>query len=97
MLAVTDKAATAIEGLLASRELPEEAGVRLKWETEGSNAAEPRAGIRLDLVAAPESGDEVLEAAPVFLEPQAAEMLDDKLLDADVEGEQVRFAVREQD
>jgi hypothetical protein len=32
----------------------------------------------------------------VFLEPHAAEALDDKVLDAEIEGGEVRFAVGEQ-
>lgn len=94
MLAITEEAATAIGGILTARELPEQAGVRLSLETGGADGDEQRAGIRLDVVEAPQSGDQVLEEAPVFLEPQAAEMLDDKLLDADISGEQVQFAVK---
>jgi hypothetical protein len=62
----------------------------------GEYDGERRPGIRFDVVGVPESGDEVLEDAPVFLEPEAAAVLEDKLLDADVDGDQVRFAVRQQ-
>jgi iron-sulfur cluster assembly protein len=34
--------------------------------------------------------------AHVFLEPRAASYLDDKLLDANIDGQQVRFAVSDQ-
>ena len=46
---------------------------------------------------APEE-DQVVEesGAQVFLEPHAAEALDDKVLDAEIEGGEVRFAVGEQ-
>ena len=40
-----------------------------------------------------EEGDQVLEGTQIFLEPDAAEFLDNKLLDADVEGEEVRFSL----
>jgi iron-sulfur cluster assembly protein len=46
----------------------------------------------------PAEHDQVVEqhCARVFLEPQAASYLDDKLLDADIDGQQVRFAVSDQ-
>jgi iron-sulfur cluster assembly protein len=94
MLAITEEAAMAIDGIVTARELPEEAGVRLTLHTGGPDG-EGQREIRLDVVEAPQSGDEVLEEAPVFLEPEAAALLDDKLLDADTSGDQVHFAVRQ--
>ena len=44
----------------------------------------------------PAPGDASLESAPVFLEPEVAEALDDKVLDAEIADEQVRFSVRPQ-
>ncbi len=46
----------------------------------------------------PAPDDAVVEAegTPVFLESEAAEMLDDKVLDARVDGRQVGFMLREQ-
>jgi len=35
----------------------------------------------------------VLEDIRIFLDPEAADFLDNKLLDADVEGEEVRFSL----
>ena len=35
----------------------------------------------------------MLEDVRIFLEPQAADFLDNKLLDADVEGDEVRFSL----
>lgn len=96
MLAVTETAATAIGGIIASRELPEGAGVRLSRDAEGVDGASADTGIRLDLVTEPETGDEVLEEVKVFLEPETARLLDDKTLDAEVAGDQVRFAVKDQ-
>jgi hypothetical protein len=43
------------------------------------------------VVAAPEDGDEVLHEERVFVDPGAADLLDNKLLDADVVGDDVRF------
>lgn len=95
MLAVSESAATAIGGIISSRDLPDGAGVRLAREPSGP-ADGDGGGIRLDLVTQPEAGDEVLEDAQVFIEPETARLLDDKLLDAEVAGDEVRFAVIEQ-
>jgi hypothetical protein len=98
MLAVTSQAASAIDGILAAREeLANEGGVRITKKRRNVpeiGAAEPT--LNLELVEAPEAGDEVLDEVPVFLEPEAAALLDDKLLDADFSGELVHFAVRQQ-
>jgi hypothetical protein len=51
----------------------------------------PRTDLRLSVVAAPEEGDEVLEAERIFIDPGATELLDDKLLDADIVDDEVRF------
>ena len=45
------------------------------------------------MVAGPQEGDEVLDDERVFIDPDAAELLDDKLLDADVLDEDVQFSL----
>jgi len=94
MLAVSEAAATAIDGIISSRELPDGAGVRLSQDAPPDGAGDT--GIRLDLVAEPVVGDEAVEDAQVYVEPETARLLDDKVLDAEVNGDQVRFAVKEQ-
>ena len=98
MLAVTSQAASAIDGILAAgEELPDEAGMRItKKANHLPEGSAPMPSVRLEVVETPKAGDEVLAEAPVFLEPEAAALLDDKLLDADFSGEQVHFAFREQ-
>jgi iron-sulfur cluster assembly protein len=79
MLAVTENAVSVISQLTDRPELPEGAGLRIASSDETPNLKVSPAG-------GPESGDQVVESegARVFLEPQAAEMLDDKVLDARV-------------
>jgi iron-sulfur cluster assembly protein len=96
MLAVTEAAASAIDGILASSELPDEAGMRITAEVGLSEEGAPRTSLHLAVVEAPEENDQVVEDAPVFLEPEAAAFLDDKVLDADVAGDQVHFDLKEQ-
>jgi iron-sulfur cluster assembly protein len=97
MLAITEVAAIAIEEMLASRRMPREAGVRLT--TGGGPAADGERGqaLVLDLAPAPLIGDAVLGEAPVFIEAEAAPALDEKLLDADVSSERVRFTLHDRD
>jgi iron-sulfur cluster assembly protein len=96
MLAITEDAAAAIGGILAAPELPEEAGVRITSKITPTEDGATHAQVNLTVVDAPEQSDEVLEHASVFLEPEAALLLEDKLLDADVVGDEVQFNIREQ-
>jgi hypothetical protein len=58
-------------------------------------AAEP--AVQLEIVEGPKAGDQVLEDAAVYVEPEAAALLEDKLLDAERAGDKVQFALRQQD
>jgi Fe-S cluster assembly iron-binding protein IscA len=95
MLAVTDNAATVIRDLTSQGEVPDgagRAGLRIAADAnEGS--------LTLSLAPQPEQGDQVVDAAGarLFLDEDAAVMLDDKELDAAVDpGGSVQFAVAEQ-
>jgi Fe-S cluster assembly iron-binding protein IscA len=97
MLAITDLAAEAIKTLTTDAELPEGGGLRIA-------APDPEQGLELSLAGQPAADDVVLagEGVSVFLEPVAAEVLDDKVLDvqpvANADGEQeLRFAIAPQD
>lgn len=89
MLMLTRDAADAIKGLA---EAPGAEGVRISALTS-VDAAAP--GLQVTLARGPDAQDAVVEAegARIFLAPDAAQALDDKVLDANVEGEEVRFAV----
>jgi iron-sulfur cluster assembly protein len=93
MLTITDEAATAIEGILADRQMPEEAGIRLTAEFNPPGwVAGPE--VQLQLVAEPRPDDLVVDGAPVFLEAVAAALLDQRTLDAERSGEELSFALR---
>ncbi|MGH4019541.1 MAG: adhesin [Pseudonocardiaceae bacterium] len=97
MLAITETAAQAINSLVTSNDMPEGSGLRIA----GQQDTEPEA-LELSVAAAPSEQDSVLEGggAKVFLEPVAAQVLDDKVLDVqrvDEDGEeQLRFAIAPQ-
>jgi iron-sulfur cluster assembly protein len=54
-----------------------------------------QANLQVSVVLLPAEDDEVIEeqGARVFLEPEAAALLDDKVLDASVEHNQVAFTI----
>jgi Fe-S cluster assembly iron-binding protein IscA len=62
-------------------------------EREGTQA-----NFHLDVVTLPAEDDEVIDeqGARVFLEPEEASLLDDKVLDASVEQDQVAFTIADQ-
>ena len=73
---------------------PDTAGLRIARGT----TPDGQEGLALSVADRPEPDDAVVEAegTPVFLEREAAEMLDDKVLDARVQDGQIGFALLEQ-
>jgi Fe-S cluster assembly iron-binding protein IscA len=93
MLVLTREAATAIRGIVEANELPEESGLRITIE----DATESEAALNLSF-SEPEAEDTVVaeEGATVFLDEQAAELLDDKVLDAAVFEDRIAFSISDQ-
>ena len=93
MLVLTREAATAIRGIVEANELPEESGLRITIE----DATESEAALNLTFSEA-EFDDTVVaeEGATVYLDEQAAELLDDKVLDAAVFEDRIAFPIRDQ-
>jgi iron-sulfur cluster assembly protein len=93
VLAITEDAAAAIKGIVGSPGMPQGAGLRITQEMGREPDGKPRTDLRLSVVAAPEEGDQVLEAERIFIDPDAAELLDNRLLDANVVDDEVRFSL----
>ena len=94
LLALTDSAVQAVKHIVSSAdEVDETGGLRMVAERAGTQA-----NFQLSVVALPAEDDEVIDeqGARVFLEPEAASLLDDKVLDASVEQDQVAFKIAEQ-
>lgn len=95
MLTITDTAAEAIRGIVAAPELPAGAGLRI--------ATQPGAGavgaLEVSVAETPAASDQVVDedGARVFVEADAVPLLDDKLLDAQIEGSRVGFTLSEQE
>ncbi|MFF0311813.1 HesB/IscA family protein [Streptosporangium sp. NPDC004379] len=93
MLTMTDNAAQVIRNLSSQVGESTDTGVRISAQSDGTDS------LLLSIVEGPQSEDKVVETggARVFLDPKAADLLDDKSLDADVdEGGGVAFTVTEQ-
>jgi iron-sulfur cluster assembly protein len=92
MLAITEDAAAAIKGIVGAPGVPEGAGLRITSEQHAEGES-PRTDLRLSVVTEPEEGDEVLADERIFVAPDAATFLDDKLLDADIVDDEVQFSL----
>ena len=95
MLTITHEAAEAIDSVVHSApDAPDTAGLRIARGV----APDGEEGLSLSVTSGPAPDDAVLEAegTPVFLDQEAADILDDKVLDARVEGGQIGFMLREQ-
>ncbi|HEY7004332.1 MAG TPA: iron-sulfur cluster biosynthesis family protein [Gaiellaceae bacterium] len=95
MLALTDSAVEAVTEIISSSDEPSETGgLRMVAEQEGTQV-----NFQLSVVPVPAEDDAVIEeqGARVFLEPEAAELLDDKILDAKLEQNRVAFTIADQD
>jgi Fe-S cluster assembly iron-binding protein IscA len=93
MLALTPTAAEVVNAIV-SQEGSDSAGMRITSEASAAaaNGAGPGRDVRLSVVDSPEADDEVIDGAPIYVEPgDTAELLDGKVLDADVHGEEVHF------
>jgi iron-sulfur cluster assembly protein len=87
MLTLSESAVEAVDTLLHSPDVPEDAGLRIDAAGE--------AQFTLEIALGPAPGDQVIEegGARVFVDPAAAPMLDNAELDARREGDQVAFGL----
>jgi len=94
VLAITDTAAEAIRGIVAAPELPDGAGLRIAT-TAGAGSA---AALEVSVAETPAATDQVVSeaGARVFVEAEAIPLLDDKLLDAQIDGTRVGFMLSDQ-
>ena len=88
MLALTEDACQAIEGIL--EQATPGAGMRI-----APNLETGATGLQLSVVSGPADGDQVIDSdgGPVFVDALATPLLDDKVLDANVTDEAVQFEI----
>lgn len=94
VLAISHEAAEVIKVIVTSSQVSEQGGIRVWVDSVDDTTAQ----LELGLADRPEPGDALIqeEGAKVFVDENAARFLDDKLLDARVEGEGVAFAILDQ-
>jgi iron-sulfur cluster assembly protein len=92
MLTLTPNAEQAVRKLVADSPISEEEGGLRIAPGQPTPEGVP---LELSIVGSPEPDDQDAGApdAHVYLEPSAAEALDDKILDAEVEGNNIGFAL----
>jgi len=93
MLTMTENATTVVKTLASRGGTGDEGGLRISSSTPESRE------YAVEVAPGPAEADTIVEAegARVFLEPNAATALDDKVLDADVSTEgNIRFSIAEQ-
>jgi iron-sulfur cluster assembly protein len=90
MLTITPQASEAIRGVLGGEDVPDDSVFRI--------TSQPEAGLAVAVTDAPEPDDQIVagEEVEVCVEPTAAQMLDDKELDATVTAGEVKFRIGEQ-
>jgi iron-sulfur cluster assembly protein len=90
MLTITPDATEAIRGILSQEQVPDGSIVRISPEAEK--------GLGIALVQAPGPEDQIIEAEgiEICVEPSAAEVLEDKELDASTAGGNVAFRISPQ-
>jgi len=94
LLALTDSAVQVVRKIVfSSEEAAVRGGLRLVADRAGAEA-----NFQVSVVALPGEDDEVIEeeGVRVFLDPEAASLLEDKVLDASVEQNQVAFTLADQ-
>jgi Fe-S cluster assembly iron-binding protein IscA len=94
MLTLTSDATRAIERILRAPGVPDSAGLRI-IPVAPAEEAEVTSELQVELVEHPGDSDEVIEhdGARVFVEASLCGYLDDKMLDAAVVKERVRFSL----
>jgi Fe-S cluster assembly iron-binding protein IscA len=93
MLVLTQAAAEVVKSVTSAPQLSQAAGLRISASVAGPEDA---TALQVEAVPGPDAHDQVLEAAGarVFVAPQAAVFLDDKILDAQLDGEgNARFSL----
>jgi iron-sulfur cluster assembly protein len=94
MLTLTDSAAEAVkQAITAADGVPESGGLRISAQDLGDST-----GLGLAVAPLPGEDDQVIEeeGARVFVAPEVAPFLEDKVLDAEQQGSSIQFSLADQ-
>jgi iron-sulfur cluster assembly protein len=86
MLILTKAAAEVVKSFTSNPQVPDGAGLRIASPAPGTGDPE---SLQVTATTGPGENDQIIEkeGARVYVEPQAAAFLDDKVLDAQVDGQ----------
>lgn len=93
---MTPEAAEAVERIMSQPEVPDGAVLRFAAEEHRGNGGGPMRELHVELVDHPGPSDIVVEEVPISVEPKSLAFLEDKVLDAEVEGATVEFKLYDQ-
>jgi Fe-S cluster assembly iron-binding protein IscA len=95
MLTLTNAAKEMVRDMVAAGDAPDGSGLRIAIAQDDGEGAD----LSLELATGPTDGDEVLDedGLRLFLEPEAASLLDDKILDAEQHGDHYHFRLDDQE
>jgi iron-sulfur cluster assembly protein len=96
MLTLTPAASEAVDAIIAKMAPTENAGLRISGAGDSADGSDAQSELELAVVPEPEPEDATIEGTPIYVDPSTAEFLDDKVLDAEVAEEQIRFSIYEQ-
>jgi iron-sulfur cluster assembly protein len=95
VLTLTISAAEAVKHAMGAAEgLPDDGGVRISAQDVGDST-----GLGLAVAPMPGEEDQIIEeeGARVFVAPEVAPFLDDKVLDAEQKGSRIQFSLAERE
>jgi iron-sulfur cluster assembly protein len=94
MLTLTESAKELVRDMVSSGDAPEGSGLRIA----AAHGEDGGPALSLELANEPTEGDQVLDedGTLVFLEPEAASLLDDKILDAERHDDHYHFRLDDQ-
>jgi len=93
VLTITPEASHAIRGILDASDAPD--GSMFRISPQGQDGSAPRSSLTISVTDSPPPDDQIVEGdeVAVSVDPSAAVMLDDKQLDASVDGGQINFSI----
>jgi Fe-S cluster assembly iron-binding protein IscA len=94
MLTLTESAKETVRDMVDAGEAPEGSGLRIATAEDADGGP----ALTLEVAPAPAEGDQVVDedGTRIFLEPAAASLLDDKVLDAERHDDHFHFSLGDQ-
>ncbi len=93
MLAMTKEAVDAVERIVARPGVPDTAVVRIATDDSHGNGSGPVREVQIEVLPQPRAQDLLVQEMRLTVEPKSLAFLDDKVLDADLAGDEIEFRI----